>query len=136
MSKRKLLGCLVGWLVAGMVLGVPRGVEAADTDEVAIQVWSIRATQSNSQISPQLKPLAAKLKKSFKFTGYALAGTKSEKVRVGKPMRGGLLGPYKLSVIPQSRSKGHVEIGGRLLIAHPLQVEGLEDSPRSLRRVG
>lgn len=110
MSKRKAFYCLGGWVVAGTVLGVSRGVEAADPGEVAIQVWVIRATQSNSRISPRLKPLAEKLKKSFKFTGYELSGTKSETVRVGKPMRGDLLGPYKLSVTPQSRTKGHVEL--------------------------
>lgn len=58
---------------------------ASGADGVDVQMWTIRATHDNAEISPELKPLAKILKKTFKFTGYKLIKSETRAVAPDKP---------------------------------------------------
>ena len=74
-------------LLSLVVFGLPSPAMAADAEKVELQVWTIRATRSNQEISPELKPLAELLKKTFKFTGYKLVKTDSAAVEIKQPFK-------------------------------------------------
>ena len=56
------------------LLGTSAGLaqDKGDKKSTDIQVWAIRATTKNKDISPELKRIAEELKKQFKFTGFKL----------------------------------------------------------------
>ncbi len=101
------------YLSAVFVLALlPYGQEAnaADAKPVALQVWTIRATRANSEISPELKPLAKKLKETFNFTGYKLVKSDAKSVEIGKTHNATLTGPFKATIKPTERADGKIKL--------------------------
>ncbi|MFO0840384.1 MAG: hypothetical protein U1D55_17890 [Phycisphaerae bacterium] len=87
------------------------GVGAALADDsVDVQVWAIRATTKNSEISPELKPLVEELKKSFKYTGYKLERRATGSAGAGKSYDGDLIGGYRISVEPDGKDGKRIKL--------------------------
>ncbi len=80
------------------VVAAPATASAAD--KVKVKIWAIRATKSGSKISSELKSLASKLKKDFKYTGYTLAKNTGGSIELKKSKRFSLTGPYSVVVTP------------------------------------
>lgn len=83
--------CLIvtGWMTQA-------AVAASDTAEIKILV--VRATKSNSDISPELRPLANSLKKQFNFTGFKLEKTQSKSMKAGDTWTTSLIGSFEATV--------------------------------------
>ncbi len=90
------------------ILAAPAVAAAADT--AAVQVWAIRATKRNSDISPELKDMADALKKDFKYTGYKLEKKTGGSVDVGKSLKKELIGDYLVTVEPSEKSEDKVTL--------------------------
>ncbi len=84
---------------------------------VSVQVLGIRATRSNSDVSPELRALADKLKRQFSFTGLKLEKRLSGTAAMDKAFSGALSGGYSVNVTPKSADGKRVQ----------LQVEVLQD---------
>ena len=69
-----------------------------------------RATRSSSEISPELKPLAESLKKTFKFTGYKLVKADTGSAELNRTYKSTLAGPFKAEVTPKERSKASIKL--------------------------
>ena len=80
------------------VVASPPAASAAD--KVSLKIWAIKATAANTKISPELKSLASKLKKDFKYTGYTLAKNAAGSVELKKSKTFSLTGPYSVTVTP------------------------------------
>ena len=97
------LALLIGLLGANAGLAQDKG----DKKSADIQVWAIRATTKNKDISPELKRIAEKLKKQFKFTGFKLEKNATGTAEIGKAYSTPLIGGYPASVTPRrSRASG------------------------------
>ena len=68
---------------------------------VDLQVWGIRATTKNSEISPDLRNVADQLKSQFKFTGFKLETRQPGSVPLGRTFTASLTGNYQVKVTPQ-----------------------------------
>ncbi len=108
-----LLVALLGSAWAGPG-GGPAGDKGKDKDKdkdkdkekdrqvVEVEVWAIRATTKNSDISKELEDLAKVLKKQFKYTGFKQEKTASKKdVSLGKDFSTDLIGNYKVAITPK-----------------------------------
>jgi len=84
----------------------PSWAAAQDKKPVDLEVWVIRATTKNDRIAPELKEIAEKLKKQFKYTGFKL----EKKERGRDSLTLDLLEGYKVTIT----SKGRVEKGLQL----------------------
>ncbi len=91
-------------LVAGVLAVSAATAVASAADKVRVQILAIRATTSNTKISPELKSLASKLKKDFKYTGYTLEKKTGGTIEVGKSKSYSLVGRY--SAVVQATAKG------------------------------
>jgi len=99
--------------VASLVVAVPCMAEstgAADKAKVNVTVWVIRATKSNTEISPKLKSLAKKLKKSFNFTGYKLLKTDEKEVALDTAIRTKLAKAYSANITPTELTDKKVKL--------------------------
>jgi hypothetical protein len=67
---------------------------------VELQVWGIRATTKNKDISVDLKDMADKLK-DFKYTGFKLEQRRPGSAALGKTQAFSLVGNYQVKVTPQ-----------------------------------
>ena len=85
------------------LLGTSAGLaqDKGDKKSTDIQVWAIRATTKNKDISPELKRIAEELKKQFKFTGFKLEKSATGSAEIGKAFSTPLIGGYTASVTPQ-----------------------------------
>jgi hypothetical protein len=108
MSASRTL-CLIALITLFGFLAPPQTALAAE-ETVQLQVLTIRATKSNNEISPQLKPLAEALKKSFKFTGYKLLKTDSRKAAFNRTLAISLAGPYKARIRPLARKDNRIQL--------------------------
>lgn len=98
-------------LAAGLV-GAACGA-ADDKDEkksAEIQVWAIRATTKNKDISPELKGIADALKKQFKYTGFKLEQRATGKADIGKAFNTPLVGTYQANVTPKKNDGKKVQM--------------------------
>lgn len=87
----------------------------AQTD-IQISVLAIRATRDNSDISPQLRELAKKLKKQFTYTGYKLENRAEGRTEVGKALQTPTLeGGYVVHVLPKKREGKRTEMQVRVV---------------------
>jgi len=75
-----------------------------------ISVWAIRATKSNSEVSPELKPIAKELRKRFNYTGFKLERKKTGQVGTGKAYVADLIAGFKAQVTPLERTGGRVKM--------------------------
>ncbi|MCG3125797.1 MAG: hypothetical protein CHACPFDD_00624 [Phycisphaerae bacterium] len=73
-------------------------VAVAAEGRAEVRVWTIRATRSNAEISPELKSLAEKLKRQFNYTGYKLVSRDSRSLDQGQEARFSLPEPYVAAV--------------------------------------
>ncbi|MFH1747549.1 MAG: hypothetical protein ABIG44_10945 [Planctomycetota bacterium] len=94
----------IALIITVIVGALPTFVMAGDSDPADMEIWSIRATTKNTVISPELKGLAEALKKQFKYTGFKLEKRSTGRSDLGKPFSADLLGGYKATVTPKSRS--------------------------------
>lgn len=99
-----------GLLVLGFV-GAGAVVQArADEKPVALQVWTIRATMKNKDISPELKSLAEKLKNQFKYTGYKLEKRGTGSAAIDKEFKTGLIAGFEARITPKRRDGERVQL--------------------------
>lgn len=98
-----LLAILLGLLA-------PACVAAADKRPVEVEVWTIRATTKNAEISEELRGLARVLKKQFKYTGFKIEKKADRRVELGKAWKLDLIGDYLLSVTPKTRSDSRIQL--------------------------
>ena len=75
-----------------------------------IQVWAIRATTKNKEISKELRQIADELKKSFKFTGFKLEDKSTGSAAIGKAYSVDLPGGYQAKITPESRDGKKVKL--------------------------
>lgn len=73
----------------------PRGADGAK-----VEVLVIRASDSSTEIAPELRDLAAELKKQFKFTGFKLEHSTSKEARLDQPAAFDLIEHFTLTVTP------------------------------------
>lgn len=74
-----------------------------------VQVWAIRATNANKDISKELKPIAKQLRRTG-FTGFKLEKKAGGKVEEGKPYSGKLIEGYEVKLTPISTTKGRIKL--------------------------
>jgi len=90
------------------------GVAAAWADDknksYEVSVYAIRATKSNSTISPELKPIAKSLKQRFNYAGFKLETKKNGKAAKGKTFNAILTSGYKAKVTPLERKGDRVKL--------------------------
>ena len=89
-----------------LILGLIGPAWATDSKPADVEIWAIRATTKNSDVSPELRTLATALKKQFKYTGYKLEKKSSGRVALGKPFKAKLVGDYEATVTPKERKDG------------------------------
>ncbi len=102
---------VIGTLLAGLA-GTACGLadQKKDDKSVNVQVWAIRATTKNKEISPELKEIAEKLKKDTKYTGFKLEKKASGSAAIGKTFTATLIGGYTAKVTPKSVDSKKVEL--------------------------
>ncbi len=113
-----LAGVLMVWLGAGLAVAQERG-DDAKTD---LQVWAIRATTKNKDISPELRDIADKLKKQFRYTGYKLEKRASGSAAIGKDFAAELIGGYSAKITPKKND-------GRKVTMQVVVLKGKETKP-------
>ena len=113
------LALTIGLLGASAAMAQDKG----DKKTTDIQVWAIRATTKNKDISPELKRIAEELKKQFKFTGFKLEKSATDSKEIGKAYTTLLIGGYTANVTPQKTA------GKRIT----LEVEVLKGKERKLK---
>lgn len=103
MKRALMLAAVVGLLLTG--------VHARAADEtVELQILVIRATTSNTDISPELKGIAEQLKKQFKYTGYKLEKKHARKVKLDETYQVDLPGNYKARLTPTERKDDRIQL--------------------------
>jgi hypothetical protein len=90
----------LGPLLLLLAVGVGDAV-AQEHKSTELQVWTIRATTKNKEISPDLRSLADKLKQQFKYTGFKLEARNKGSATADKPYRVDLTGGYAVTVTPK-----------------------------------
>ncbi len=103
---------LISLLVAGLLAPPALAAdEKKDERPVDVELWLIRATTRDKDVSKELKELAKALKKQFKYTGFKLEKkiTKDD-IDLGKTFKTPLLGKYELAIKPTERSGKRIEL--------------------------
>lgn len=84
---------------------------ADDKAPVEIEVWVIRATKQNKDVSKELTDLADALKKQFKYTGFDLAKKISKKdLGLGKTHKADMIDGYQIAVTPKARTGKRIQV--------------------------
>lgn len=86
------------------------GAATAFAQDFELAVWTIRATKSNGDISPELRPIANELKQRYKFTGFKLEKQASANKKQGEAYSADLIGGYKIKVTPEARDGDRVKL--------------------------
>lgn len=86
----------------------PRGPVAGKTTNV--QVWGIRATTKNKEVSPELKSIADQLRKQFKYTGFKLEKRAAGTTEQDKAFKTALFAGYEASVTPKENDGKRVKL--------------------------
>lgn len=73
---------------------------APAAESVTVEVWAIRATTRNTEVSPELRNLARQLRRQFKFTGLKLEGRKTDRAELNKTVSSRMPGNYEVVVTP------------------------------------
>lgn len=102
------IGMTLAMGVAGMAVCSAQGL--ADDKSVDLQVWVIRATTKNKDISPELKGIADKLKQQFKYTGFKLERKAAGRADLGKTFTADLIGGYSLKLTPKKRDGKKIQL--------------------------
>lgn len=85
-------------------------VHADRERSVQVEVWAVRATKKNEEVSKELKGLAKALAKQFKYTGFTLVKKVDKKVELGKPLKADLLDGYAVAVTPREREGRRIKL--------------------------
>jgi hypothetical protein len=96
--------CVI-FLVAGTRLAA-----AEDRDNVTVEVWVIRATTKDKDISPELRELAKKLQKDFKYTGFKLEHRAIGHTELDRGYTTELLDQYRGTVTPRRREGRNIRL--------------------------
>ena len=89
-------------IASGLVAATSLAADpVADPKDVDVQVLVIRATTKNKEISPELKELADKLRKQFKYTGFKLEKRDTGRAQLGSAYKTALIGGYEAAITPQ-----------------------------------
>jgi len=105
----------VAALALGLALLAPAALaQTDDKGSYEAAVWVIRATKSNSEVSKELRPIVAELKKQYKYTGYKLEKRRSGKVEGGKTFAYDAGDGYQVRVTPQAKKDGRVKFAVRI----------------------
>ena len=75
-----------------------------------VSVWAIRATKSNNEVSPELKPIVKELRKQGKYTGFKLERKKTGEVNEGKTFTADLIAGFKAKVTPVERKDRRIKL--------------------------
>lgn len=108
MKRRALIGLL-------LLLGPLAAVQAADDEEVAIELLVIRATTANEKIAPELKEIAQQLKTQFKYTGYALVKKEAQRIKLEEVAEIELPKPYVLRLTAVKADEQRVQFKVEIL---------------------
>jgi hypothetical protein len=82
----------------------------AQSRKYDVSVLAIRATKDNGDVSPELKPIAAQLKRQFKYTGFKLERKQTGKIDQGKEFSATLVAGYKATVTPIERKDSKIAL--------------------------
>ncbi len=96
--------------VAALLLTLLLAPPLLADETVELQVWAIRATTKNAEISPELRALVDELKKSFKYTGYTLVNRAAGKTKVGGDFDTRLSGAYGIQITPDGKEGARVRL--------------------------
>lgn len=107
LSTRTAVVALLGALCVTTVRAAER---LAEKKTAEVQVWAIRATTRNAEISPELRPIAEKLKAQFKYTGFKLEKREKGTTETGKALSVTLVGGYSATVTPRSVDEQRVQL--------------------------
>lgn len=100
---------------AAVLCGLAGAAPAHAQDKIDVQVWAIRATNANRDVSPELKELAETFRKSgLAYTGYKLERKASGSVEAGQPYATALIGDFSARVTPR-RDKGRMQLDIQVL---------------------
>jgi hypothetical protein len=109
MMHRVQRNCAVALAVS--VAALATGTSWAQSAKpVEMRILAIRATTKDNKIDPELKSIAAKLKKQFKYTGFRVIAKKNGKATVGASFSTALTGGYKVKITPKSRTGKRVRL--------------------------
>ena len=100
----------------GLILaGLSAGATSALAQDVDLAVLAIRATRSNNDVSPELRDIAAQLRKQFQYTGFKLERRSAARTALGKVHPATLIGPYSAEITPTAASERTVQLKCELL---------------------
>jgi hypothetical protein len=104
-----------------LALVIPAGTLGDDKDKdkdkaVELEIWAIRATTKNKEVSKELTEIADVLKKSFKFTGFKLEKKHSGKADMGKSFSAEVTGGYTVTVTPTERTEKDKKITLKVVV--------------------
>ncbi len=101
-------------ILAAVVCAVFANALAAGDDKKGqsydVSAWAIRASKSNNEVSPELKPIVKDLKKRFNYTGFKLEWKKQSKTSEGKALSIDLTAGFKAQVTPLERKGNRVKL--------------------------
>ena len=119
LARHAVLGAMVIW-------AVPLAAQAQQPPSKTydVRVLGIRATNTNKDVSPVLKPLLPTLKK-LGYTGFKLVKKGGGRVAEGKSSTTTLIEGYKVKVAPLSRTGKRVK-----LKIEGFKREGQKDVPK------
>ncbi|MBL8879152.1 MAG: hypothetical protein JNG88_08535 [Phycisphaerales bacterium] len=103
------------WRLAGLVaiccvLLAPVPIRAGEDKDFDVQILAIRATTANSEVSPELKDLAEKLSKQFKYTGFKLEKKAAGQAKIDKAFEAELIENYSAEVTPRELKDDRVKM--------------------------
>ncbi|RMF75767.1 MAG: hypothetical protein D6744_13095, partial [Planctomycetota bacterium] len=72
------------WLIVGALL-LSTGATTAFAESFQVEAWAIRASKTNSTVSPELKPILSSLRRVYpQYKGFKLERRAGGKVESGK----------------------------------------------------
>ncbi len=99
-----------------LLAGFVGPASAEDKKSVEVEIWAVRATTKNKEISKELREskelheLVKVLKKQFKYTGFKLEKKiPRKKVELNKPWKVNLIGDYKVAFTPKARESKRIK---------------------------
>jgi hypothetical protein len=107
MGRQRLERALQPALLALICASPALAQQRANTQ---IEVWEIRATTSNSEISPELVSIASDLKKRFRYTGFKVVGRHSGRAELDETFTARLTAHYTVKVTPTNRGEGRIQM--------------------------
>lgn len=111
-SHRLLGTCEIrGMLIAfACLVLLSSSSRAEDKPKHDVSVLAIRATTNNTEVSPELRPIAEQLRKETKYTGFKLERKQDGEVEQGKTFTASLVAGYKVKVTPAERKDSKIAL--------------------------